>query len=201
MNIKKIRFFAGLTGTQAKWLNSMASKGYRLVKTGKLEYEFEECEPGKYVYTVEYVGDRSRKDEDGYKGFLESLGYRVFYKNINLDYSIFKVTIRPWADKGGWVSSTAPGSTYNKELLIVEKENDGKPFELHTENEDRIEMYRRMSMPWYYAAFFSIVAAVLVWPYVIPVVFLGAVALLCIAGIIAAERRIHKIKKNREIEE
>ena len=59
MSIVKRRFFAGFMGQQTKWLNSMAEKGYRLVKTGKLEYVFNECEPGKYVYSVEYVGDRS----------------------------------------------------------------------------------------------------------------------------------------------
>ena len=55
MSIVKRRFFAGFMGSQARWLNSMAQKGYRLIRTGKLEYEFEECESGKYIYTVEYA--------------------------------------------------------------------------------------------------------------------------------------------------
>lgn len=64
MSIVKWRFFAGFTGRQTKWLNSMAEKGYRLVKTGKLDYAFDECEPGKYVYAVEYVSDKSLEEED-----------------------------------------------------------------------------------------------------------------------------------------
>ncbi len=186
---------------QAKWLNSMASKGYRLVKTGKLEYEFEECEPGKYIYTVEYVGDRSWEEEENYKGFLESLGYKVFYKNINLDYSVYKVTYRPWGDRGGRVSSTSATSTYNKELLIVEKENDGKPFELHTESEDRVDYLKRLSRPWYYAAFLSLCIAIITWPYMIPVVIFGSLTLFCAAELSVAAYRIHKINKNKKIEE
>ena len=33
---------------------------------------------------------------------------------------------------------------YNRELLIVEKENDGKPFELHTSYEDRENYYSNL---------------------------------------------------------
>ncbi len=186
---------------QAKWLNSMASKGYRLVKTGKLEYEFDECEPGKYMYTVEYVGDRSWEEEENYKGFLESFGYKVFYKNINLDYSTYKVTYRPWADKGGRVSSTAARSTYNKELLIVEKENDGKPFELHTESEDRVGYYKRLSRPWYFAGFISLCLAIITWPNKVPVIIFGILTLACAAELAIAACRIHKINKNIKIEE
>ena len=131
MSIKKIRYFAGFMKSQENWLNAMAHKGYRLVKTGKLTYEFEECAPDAYCYTVEYVGDKSFESENDYKAFLEGMGYRVFYKNINLDWSLAKITIRPWAEKGGFFSTNR--TTFNRELLIVEKENDGKPFELHTE--------------------------------------------------------------------
>ncbi|MCR5154831.1 MAG: DUF2812 domain-containing protein, partial [Lachnospiraceae bacterium] len=55
MSIVKRRYFAGFMGAQARWLNKMADKGLRLVNCGKLEYEFEECAPSSYRYTVEYV--------------------------------------------------------------------------------------------------------------------------------------------------
>lgn len=195
MNIKKIRFFAGFMKSQAKWLNSMAEKGYRLGKTGKLEYEFEECEPGKYVYTVEYVGDKSLEEEERYKEFLEELGYRVFFKNMNLDYSVFKVTYRPWAEKGGRVSTTR--STFNKELLIVEKENDGKPFELHTESEDLADYYRRISYPWYYMVFFMLAGVILSWPFIPVVAVFGVLAVLGVVPIIINAVKIRRVEKNR----
>ncbi len=199
MSLKKKRFFAGFMGAQAKWLNSMSKKGYRLIKTGKLQYEFDECEPGKYVYTVEYVGDKSLEESDRYKAFLEDMGYRVFYKNINLDYSIYKATWRPYAEKGGRISTTR--STYNKELLIIEKENDGKPFELHTEKDDKIDYYRRLSYPWYFMIFLFLIFAIIAWPFLPSVIGLAAAALLCAVPIIINAIKIHKIKKENQLEE
>lgn len=198
MSLVKRRFFAGFMKSQAKWLNSMAQKGYRLVKTGKLTYEFEECEPGKYQYTVEYVGDKSFKDEEDYKAFLESMGYTVFYKNINLDYSVYKVTWRPWAEKGGRISDTR--TSFNRELLIVEKESDGRPFELHTEKEDLAEYYRRIAYPWYFAVFIMLLLAVVVWPLIPLVVAFSLVAVLFAAPIVIMEGKIRKIKKEKELE-
>ena len=186
-------------GSQTKWLNFMADKGYRLVKTGKLEYIFDECEPGKYVYTIEYVGDKSMEEEENYKAFLEDMGYQVFYKNMNLDYSILKLTYRPWANKGGKISTTK--STYNRELLIVEKENDGKPFELHTEKEDQIEYYNRIVKPWYFATFLALLLAIIYWPNVVPTAICGGLAVLFALPIIVMAIKASKIKKERELEE
>ncbi len=36
------RFFGGLLLSQEKWLNQMAADGFRLVRTTKTTYEFEE---------------------------------------------------------------------------------------------------------------------------------------------------------------
>ena len=199
MSIVKRRFFAGFMRSQERWLNSMADKGYRLVKTGKLEYTFDECEPGKYRYAVEYVGDKSMEDEEAYKAFLEDMGYTVFYKNINLDFSTAKLVYRPWANKGGRISTT--GSTLFKELLIVEKENDGTEFRLHTEKEDRIEYYKRLSHPWYFAVFLCLALMVIYWPMVLPVVLFAGLTALFALPIIIMECRIHKIKKDKELEE
>lgn len=199
MSIKKIRYFAGFMGSQAKWLNSMAAKGFRLVKTGILSYEFEECAPDAYCYTVEYVGDRSFEAEKDYKAFLEDMGYRVFYKNINLNWSFGKVTIRPWAEKGGVFSTSR--STYNRELLIVEKKNDGKPFELHTEKEDLADYYRRLSYPWYFMAFLMLAMLILLFPMPVPTAIFGVTAGACILYIIILWRKIAKLKKEKELEE
>ena len=199
MSIVKRKFFAGFMGRQTKWLNSMAEKGYRLIRAGKLEYEFEECEPGKYIYTVEYVGDKAFEDEENYKSFLEDMGYRVFYKNINLDYSTVKLFYRPWADKGGKLATNR--TTYNKELLIVEKENDGKPFELHTEKEDRIEYYKRINRPWYFAVFLALLVAIIYWPNAFETALCGGLALLFAIPIVIMAVKIRKIKKENELEE
>ena len=101
----------------------MAEKGYRLIRTGKLLYEFEKCKPGQVQYCVEFIGQKSKANAEDYHDFLEEMGYSVFYKNINLNYSVGKIRWRPWAEIGGRVATNT--TTFNRELLIVEKENDG----------------------------------------------------------------------------
>ena len=146
MRKKCYRFYAGLMGLQTRFLNRMASKGYRLVSTGRLSYEFEDCEPNSYEYCVEYIGEKTHQNAEEYKRFLEDMGYQVFYKNINLDYSAGRVYYRPWAEKGGRLGTAA--TTLNKELLLIEKPKDGKPFELHTTLEDKIKYAKSLQRPW-----------------------------------------------------
>lgn len=140
--MKCYRFFGGFLNAQEKWLNKMAEKGYRLVRTGKLSYEFKECKPGEYQYCIDFVAGKSFHKVKDYKAFLEELGYKVFYKNVNLNFSIGKVRWRPYG-KGTGQIAVNPGN-YNKELLIVEKKNDGRPFKLHTTNEDKISYYKTL---------------------------------------------------------
>lgn len=145
--MKKYFFFGSFLSAQEKWLNKMASKGYRLVRTEKLMYEFEECQPNEFQYHVEFIGEKSKEHAEEYKRFLEDeMGYRVMYKNINLNYSVGKVRYRPWAEKGGRIATNS--TTFNRELLIVEKENDEKPFELHTSYDDMISYYKILQKPW-----------------------------------------------------
>ena len=82
MSKKYYRFFGGLLDAQARWLNKMSARGYRLVRTEKLLYEFEECQPNQVTYCVEFVGQKSREHAEAYRDFLEEMGYKVFYKNI-----------------------------------------------------------------------------------------------------------------------
>lgn len=156
MSKKYYRFFWGFLKKQENWLNEMADKGYRLVRTGRAWYEFEDCEPRKYRYAVEFVGEKSKRNAKEYASFLEDFGYRVLFKNLNLDYSVRKTVFRPWAEKGGKIATTS--GTYNKELLIVEKENDGKPFELHTTEDDIREYKKTVRKPF----IFSIVTILIV---------------------------------------
>lgn len=149
--MKKYFFFGSFLSAQEKWLNKMASKGYRLVRTEKLMYEFEECQPNEFQYHVEFIGEKSKEHAEEYKRFLEDeMGYRVMYKNINLNYSVGKVRYRPWAEKGGRIATNS--TTFNRELLIVEKENDEKPFELHTSYDDMISYYKILQKPWLFMA-------------------------------------------------
>ncbi len=146
MSKKCYRFFGSLLTAQENWLNRMAGKGYRLVRTGKLFYEFESCTPNEVQYCIDFIAEKSKASAKEYHDFLEDMGYRVFFKNINLNYSIGKVRYRPWAEKGGRIATNS--TTFNRELLIVEKKNDGKPFELHTSYEDKAGYYANLRNPW-----------------------------------------------------
>ena len=194
MSKKYYRYYGGLLGLQQKWLNKMAEKGYRLVRTTKAMYEFEPCAPGQYQYCVEFVGEKSKQSADDYVRFLEDCGYRVFYKNINLNYGVGKVRVRPWANQGGKIATNAP--TYNRELLIVEKVSDGKPFELHTTYEDKQRDCKNRRKPWLF---------LFVWSAAVGVIFRQKVwwlfAAVALAALIALQVELAELKKQGKIQE
>ena len=165
MSKRCYRFFGAFLTAQSNWLNKMSEKGFRLIRAGKLLYEFEPCAPGQYQYQVEFVADKSKENAEGYVRFLEEIGYRVFFKNINLNYSVGKIRWRPWAEQGGMISTNK--TTFNRELLIVEKSNDGKTFELHTTYEDKAAYCRQLQKPWLVlflaAAIMGIITRAWIW--------------------------------------
>lgn len=148
MSKKYYRYFFGFLEAQERWLNKMAAKGYRLIRTEKMLYEFEPCSPDEVQYRVEFIGDKSKREAEDYCYFLQDLGYSIFYKNMNLNYSIGKIRYRPWAKAGGRIATNA--TTFNRELLIVGKVNDGTTFDLHTTYEDRAKYYQSIRNPWLY---------------------------------------------------
>lgn len=147
-----IRFFGGLLNLQEKWLNQMSSRGYRLVHTGIFSYEFEVCDANRYLYCIEFISNKSSSEISEYIYFLNDLGYRTIYKNMNLDYCIGKFKWRPWADKGNRIP--ASWSTFNKELLIIEKENDGNTFEIYSTLSDKKSYYKNLRTPYAGLSFF-----------------------------------------------
>ncbi len=194
------RYFGGFTASLEKWLNEMATAGYRLVKTGKLLYEFEPCEAGKYQYKVEFIAEKSQRDAENYKAFLEGCGYTVFYQNANLNYSVGHVRFRPWASEGGKFATNS--TTYNKELLIVEKENDGKEFILHTTMVDRINFYRKWRNVWLtYVAMFVLMAVLFAVQAPTAALILGAIGAVALIPVIIYQVQIRKLEKEAEVEE
>lgn len=191
---KRYRYFWSLLGAQAQWLDKMSDRGLRLVRTEKLLYEFEPCDPGEYRYCVEFVAYLSRDKAEDYACFLEDCGYRVWFKNVNLDWNVGKVEARPWADPGGRLASNA--TTYGRELLIVEKKNDGKPFRLHTSCEDKALYYRAQRRP---ALFLFVVMAILAavlrsWP-------AGIFAALALVALIRYQIALAGLKRQGSIQE
>lgn len=194
MNKKYYRFFGGLITTQEKWLNKMAEKGYRLIRTKRLLYEFQECTPELVKYRIDFIGQKSKIKAQDYHSFLEDMGYKVFYKNINLNYSIGKVRYRPWAEKGGRIATNS--TTFNRELLIVEKENDGTPFELHTSFEDKIKYYKSIRNPW-----FTLFALTIIFAISFKFILLGAFAIMPLIPVMIYQYHIEILKKEVQTKE
>lgn len=194
MSKKIYRFFGGLLTAQENWLNKMSEKGYRLIRTGKLLYEFEECKPDQVKYCVEFIGQKSKDNARDYHNFLEEMGYKVFYKNINLNYSVGKVRWRPWAEKGGRIATNA--TTFNRELLIVEKENDGKLFELHTSYEDKESYYSNLRNPWLLMLLMFAVFTIVNYS-----IIFGMLALIFLIPVIGYQSQIMKIRREAKTKE
>lgn len=154
--IRKFRIFFSVLETQENWLNQMAARGYRLVKTSLLSYTFEACKPSEYIYRVEVVYDKTRKQQKDYQAFLESLGIRTLNKN----YGTGQVTLGKARLSAFGKIRTWPGAV-NKELLILEKKNDGKPFEIFTGKEDKISYYGKVVYSFLFVIIFFLALAVL----------------------------------------
>lgn len=138
------KFFWLFFTSQEQWLNKMSDEGWRLAGTTAGGYEFEACEKGKYRYKVAYIANRSAESAEAYVKSLEECGYHVWFKNANLNYSTGKAEVRPWAEEGGRIATEK--TTLHKELLIVEKENDGRKFDLCATFEQRYGSYARLRM-------------------------------------------------------
>lgn len=191
---KRYRYFWTLLAAQSRWLNKMADRGLRLSRKEKLLYEFQPCAPGQYRYCVEFVAHLSREKAEDYARFLEDCGYRTWFKNANLDWNVGKVVGRPWAEPGGRLASNA--TTYNRELLIVEKENDGKPFRLHTALEDQIRYRKAQRRPALFllAVMTPLAALTRSWP-------AALFAALALAVLIRHQLALARLKKQGGISE
>lgn len=44
-----------------KMVKQNVQKGYRLVRTGRVLYEFEECSPDEVTYCVEFIGENQKR--------------------------------------------------------------------------------------------------------------------------------------------
>lgn len=148
MNKRVYRYFFDFFQGQEDWLNNMAQKGYRLKACGRIVYLFENCNPNEYEYAVEFVGTQSYEKVKQYREYLTNMGFRTLAKNSNLNFSFGKVKWRPYAKGMGQVSTSFGG--YNKELIILEKKKDGKPFDLHTNVKDKLSVLREVQRSYFW---------------------------------------------------
>lgn len=203
MTKKVYRYFFDFTDGQEKWLNEMAEQGWRLIRCGQLSYTFEKCTPGEYEYAVEFVAEKSYSSSKDYKEFLDSIGYKTFYKNVNVGIAIGKVRGRPWGEGAGQIT-TSPGS-FQKELIIAEKKKDGKPFKLHTELTDSLSKLGKIRAAYLWSAISMSALALLLIVYTVLLksvyTALGAAALIfmSVLWLIPALKIAKKIRSLKEL--
>lgn len=195
------RYYFSFLGPQERFLNRMAEKGWRLVRAGMLEYEFAPCAPGEYEYRVEFVGALSWGQNRDYAEFLRGMGYDVFWKNINLNWSLGKVQWRPYGKGLGQVA-TSPGAI-NKELLLVGKQRDGKPFQLHTTWADRARQQADFRNAW--LALGLLLAVFAVWKaaagQAVPAAVMGLPAVAALAVAWRLHRSARRCRAQGAVEE
>ena len=111
-----------------------------------------------------------------------------------MNWNVGKVEVRPWAEPGGRLASNA--TTYDRELLIVEKANDGRPFELHTTSGDKVRYLKDCRRPALFL--FAVMAALGVWTRAWAAWIFAAVAL---AALVRYQIALMRLEKQSEVEE
>lgn len=201
MNRVCYRYYFSFLEPQERFLNRMAAQGWHLVRAGKLEYEFEPCAPGEYEYRVEFVGALSWTQNQDYADFLRGLGYDVFWKNINLNWSVGKVQWRPYGKGLGQVA-TSPGAI-NRELLLVGKKRDGKRFQLHTTWADKARQAAEYRNAWLTLA--GLLAVLAAWKLAarepLPAAVTGALAALVLIQVLRCHGRVRACRAQGAVEE
>lgn len=77
---------------ETAWINEMAAQGYALTGYYIGFYKFEECEPGKYTYQIDF-GDKMFAVDDNYREFMAEnnieivslWGYWIFLRKLAAD--------------------------------------------------------------------------------------------------------------------
>lgn len=121
--MNKIRVFMNPIEGRERYINQIASEGYRLVKSGSILHEFEKTN-SDYKYSVQYVGYMSNTERKKYSDFLKEMNLKVFTAPLNIGkFSLGNVKLRPYNSPKAMIA-TYPGMI-NKEILIIE--SDGNP--------------------------------------------------------------------------
>lgn len=160
--MRKFKLFMNPVEGQAHWLNEQAKNGWKLSKVGRLFYEFEPSNPGEYQYAVDYIGNKSNQERIKYEEFISEMNITYYEKPINLGhFSIGKVKYRPFADKGGKIATSR--GMINRELLILEKKNDGEPFAIYSNITDKIEALKERRKPHIYFIVFTLLMGLYIY--------------------------------------
>ena len=84
----------------------------------------------------------------------------------------------------------------------MEKENDGKPFQLHTTVSDKIGYLKKWRNIWFtYFAMFALMAILFAFKTPLASIILGSIGILTLIPVIAYQAQVSKLQKNLETDE
>ena len=147
--MNKCRIFLNPIEGREDFINAIAEKGYRLVKSGSLIHKFEKTD-GNFTYAVQYIGYMNNKERKEYLDFLNDLDLRTMDAPLNIGkFSLGNVRLRPYNPPKSMVA-TSPGMI-NKEILIIES-NGQEKLPIFTDKEGRNEDLDRRKAPYRYLA-------------------------------------------------
>ena len=156
--MNRIRVFMNPIEGREKYINQIASEGYRLVKSGSILHEFEKTN-SDYKYSVQYVGYMSNTERKKYFDFLKEMNFKVFTAPLNIGkFSLGNVKLRPYNSPKGMIA-TYPGMI-NKEILLIESDGN-KEIPVFSDRESKNLDINRRKAPYYYLITTSVLLMVL----------------------------------------
>ena len=151
--MNKIKIFLNPIEGREKYLNHIASEGYRLVKSGSIIHEFEKTN-SDHRYAVEYIGYMNNKERKKYTEFLNGMNLKVFTAPLNIGKLSFgNIKLRPYNPPKSMIA-TSPGMI-NKEILIIETDGS-KEIPIFSDRDSKNLDINRRKAPYYYLLFFSV---------------------------------------------
>ena len=151
--MNKIKIFLNPIEGREKYINSIASEGYRLVRSESIFHKFEKTN-STYKYAVQYIGYMNNKERKEYTKFLNDMDLKVFTAPLNIGkFSFGNVKLRPYNSPKSMIA-TSPGMI-NKEIMIIESEGS-KEIPVFSDMESKNLDINRRKAPYYYLLFASV---------------------------------------------
>lgn len=132
-----------------------SNRRLKLSGAGRFIYEFKKCKPNQYQYAVDYIGNKSNIQRKEYESFLDDIDINYYEMPLNIwQFSIGRVKFRSYANRGGKIATSS--GMINRELLILERENNGKPFNIYSNVKDKIMSLKERRKPHIYLLIFMV---------------------------------------------
>jgi len=104
---------------EEQWLNAMCKKGWAFWHTNGVLYRFKQCEPGEYIYQIDFDEKKSKEIVGDYVVFRCSCGDQFVHQ---------------WKNKIYWKRETSSGPFEAEENVVAKLRLTNKAFNFHQES-------------------------------------------------------------------